>query len=88
MAAATILMAILGCGDAGEACRQVAVAPARYESVSACVAAQDEVLARADIMYPVVSAECRSGGVAAARESEKPKAKPDLRAPMKVASRG
>lgn len=63
MAAATILMAILGCGDAGDACQQVAVVPVRYESVSACVAAQDDVLARADIMYPVVTAQCRADKV-------------------------
>lgn len=88
MAAATILMAILGCGDAGEACQQVAISPVRYETVSACVAAQDEVLARADIMYPVVSAECRSGGVAAALQPAKPETKALLRKPLKVASRG
>ena len=62
MATATILMAILGCGDAGTACDQVSVSPVRYASVSACVAAQDEVLARADVTYPVVTAQCRAQG--------------------------
>lgn len=62
MAAGVILMAILGCGDAGTACEAVTFAPARYESVSACVAAQEDVLARTDIMYPVVVAECRRAG--------------------------
>lgn len=62
MAATTIIMAILGCGDAGTACRPVAVSPVRYESVGACVAAQDDVLAAADVMYPVVTAECRADG--------------------------
>lgn len=62
MTTATILMAILGCGDAGTACEQVAISPVRYTSVSACVAAQDEVLARADVMFPVVTAQCRAAG--------------------------
>lgn len=62
MATATILMAILGCGDAGTACEQVSVSPVQYASVSACVAAQDEVLANADVMYPVVTAQCRVQG--------------------------
>lgn len=62
MASATILMAILGCGDAGTACEQVSVLPVTYASVDACVAAQDDVLARTDIMYPVVTAQCRAAG--------------------------
>ena len=62
MSGATILMAILGCGDAGTSCEQVQILPVRYESVSACVAAQDAVLARADVMYPVVTAQCREAG--------------------------
>lgn len=62
MSGATILMAILGCGDAGTSCEQVQVLPVRYESVSACVAAQDAVLARSDVMYPVVTAQCREVG--------------------------
>lgn len=75
MATATILMALLGCGDAGTACEQVSVSPVRYASVSACVAAQDEVLARADIMYPVVTAQCRVQGDRNAASREAP-AKP------------
>lgn len=78
MAAATILMAILGCGDAGTGCESVAVSPVRYESVSACVAAQDDVLARTDAMYPVVTAECRRDGEATAAnlEIDAPKSRP------------
>lgn len=64
MAAGTILMAILGCGDAGTSCEPVGVSPVRYESVSACVAAQEDVLARTDVMYPVVTAQCRAVGSA------------------------
>lgn len=62
MAATVILMAILGCGEAGGACEPVGMSPVRYESVSACVAAQDEVLAATDVMFPVVTAECRPAG--------------------------
>lgn len=64
MAGTVILMAILGCGDAGTSCEPVGVAPVRYESVSACIAAQDDVLARTDVMFPVVMAECRPSGAA------------------------
>lgn len=71
MATATILMAILGCGDAGTACEEVSVSPVVYSSVSACVAAQDEVLARSDIMYPVVTAQCRPSGSMGAAVGER-----------------
>lgn len=91
MAATAIIMAILGCGDAGTACQPVAVSPVRYENVAACVAAQDEVLAVADVMYPVVTAECRpAGGVAPASltKPDKPVAQPaKARFALKVASR-
>lgn len=72
MATATILMAILGCGDAGTQCEQVSVSPVTYSSVSACVAAQDDVLARSDIMYPVVTAQCRPAGSMQAAVREAP----------------
>ena len=72
MAATTIIMAILGCGDAGTVCQPVAVAPAAYESVSACVAAQDDVLATMDVMYPVVTAQCRRADEATAARLTKP----------------
>ena len=54
-------IAILGCGDAAEACEPVSLAPARYQSAQACVAASEETLARlgADVLYPVVTAQCR-----------------------------
>ena len=72
MAATAIIMAILGCGDAGTACEPVGVAPVRYESVSACIAAQDEVLAASDVMYPVVTAQCRPADAAAPASVKKP----------------
>ncbi len=75
MATATILMAILGCGDAGTACEQVSVSPVRYASVSECVAAQDDVLANSDVMFPVVTAQCRPADGVRPASVEKP-AKP------------
>lgn len=90
MAATTIIMAILGCGDAGAVCEPVAVAPVAYQSVSACVAAQDDVLASVDVMYPVVTAQCRRAGEAKAAdrvEPSEPTAKPaPARAKIRVAA--
>lgn len=86
MAAAVILMAILGCGDAGTDCDTVRISPVRYESVSACVAAQDDVLARADVMFPVVMAECRAAGsVKPASYEAKPVKAPVNKHPAKLA---
>lgn len=91
MAAAAIIMAILGCGDAGTSCEAVGVAPARYESVSACIAAQDEVLAAADVMFPVVTAECRAenGARPAALSPKADRPAEPARAPrIRIATRG
>lgn len=92
MAAAAIIMAILGCGDAGTSCESVGVAPVRYESVSACVAAQDEVLARTDVLYPVVTAECRHVGEAKPASltptEDRPARPAKQRMALKTASRG
>lgn len=88
MATATILMAILGCGDAGTQCEQVGVSPVAYPSVSACVAAQDDVLARSDVMYPVVTAQCRPAGSlnAALRDAPQKRSPATKRLLLKAAS--
>lgn len=53
------VMAILGCADDGQACRQERIEPARYQSASACQAAMDAALMRnTDIAYPVIGAAC------------------------------
>jgi len=90
MAAAVILMAILGCGDAGTSCQPVAVSPVRYQSVGACVAAQGDVLARTDAMYPVVVAECRAEGttVPASLNADERKPTTPRSKPVRMASRG
>lgn len=66
MGPAGFVLAILGCGEADAPCEQVQLAPARYESQAECLAASDEQLARADVPYPVVVAQCRRAGALAA----------------------
>ncbi|MCW3846715.1 hypothetical protein OF829_05650 [Sphingomonas sp. LB-2] len=54
------VMAIMGCDDAGTACRQERVEPIRYESAAQCEAAMPAALGRnTDLDYPVVAAACR-----------------------------
>ena len=54
------VMAILGCGEGDADCAQLALAPARYESQAACLAASETEIARhGDAEYPVVVAQCR-----------------------------
>ena len=56
-------IAIMGCGDGGNACQQARVEPVQYASIAACRAAMPQVLARnSDIDYPVVAAACRANG--------------------------
>ena len=58
------VMAILGCGDDGGACRPERVEPARFTSFAACQAAMPEALMRStDLAYPVVAARCERRGV-------------------------
>lgn len=61
MGPAGFLLAVLGCGEAEAPCAQLALAPARFESEAACIAAQDEALSRfiGGDDYPVVVAQCR-----------------------------
>jgi hypothetical protein len=59
------LIAILGCGEGDDACREVQVAAPRYASEAACTAATAAVLERyVDLAYPSVVAQCRPAGVA------------------------
>lgn len=67
MGPALFVMAILGCGEADNACRQVALAPARYESLDACNAATAAALpGYSDAAFPVVVAQCERADRAAA----------------------
>jgi hypothetical protein len=58
------VMAILGCGEGDAPCRQVAIVEARYQSEAACQAATESELARRDILYPTVVAQCRRADAA------------------------
>ncbi len=54
------VLAIMGCSDDAQACRQVRLEPARYTSQVACQEAMEAALRRAtDIDYPVVEAACQ-----------------------------
>lgn len=58
------VMAILGCGDAQQACEQARVEPARYQSVAQCQAALPIALARhTDLDFPMVSGVCQANGM-------------------------
>ena len=57
------VMAIMGCGDAGEACRQARVEPVRYASAAQCQVAMAEALQRnSDLSFPVITAACQQRG--------------------------
>lgn len=54
------IMAIMGCGDDGGACRQQRVEPVRYESVAQCKEAMSAALLRnTDLEFPLIEANCR-----------------------------
>lgn len=58
------VMAILGCGDDGQQCREQRVEPARYTSIAACQQAISSALVRnTDIEFPVVGAQCQAAGM-------------------------
>ena len=66
MGPAGYLLAILGCGEGEANCQPVAIQPVRYESRAACMAATEAALADAEAAYPVMVADCRPAGTAAA----------------------
>ena len=60
------VIAIMGCGEGDAPCREVQVAPPRYASEAACIAATESVLMRyTDLSYPSVVAQCRPANGAA-----------------------
>lgn len=59
------VMAILGCGESDAPCREVDRVETRYRSEAACLAATGSELARRDILYPTVVAQCRRAGTQA-----------------------
>ncbi|WP_141987744.1 hypothetical protein [Sphingomonas sp.] len=54
------VLAIMGCSDDAQACRQVRLEPVNYTSQVACQEAMEGALRRAtDVDYPVVQAACQ-----------------------------
>jgi hypothetical protein len=65
---ALYVIAILGCGEGEAPCQPVQMVEARYESREACLAATDGALAQvSNLDFPIVVAECRAAGAAAAQ---------------------
>lgn len=59
MGPAYFVIAIMGCGDDGAACRTVAAPAAHYASEQACLAARGDVLmANSDLDFPSLVAQC------------------------------
>ena len=57
------VLAIMGCGDDQSGCAEARVEPVRYATVQQCQAAAPAALARnTDLLFPVISAACRSNG--------------------------
>lgn len=66
------MMAILGCADGGDQCREARVAPVTYASVQACNAAMPDVLARnTDLSFPTIAATCQSNRERAAQRRDR-----------------
>lgn len=60
MGPAYFVLAVLGCGDAETACREVRVLDTHYENGPACMASiNDQLIRNSDIAYPVVMGQCR-----------------------------
>jgi hypothetical protein len=82
---ATFVLAILGCGEGEARCQQVALAPVRYESQAACLAASEDALASADAPFPVLVADCRRAGTQVAVRADEVRL-PEPRRPIRTAS--
>jgi len=86
------VIAILGCGENDQACREVQVAEPRFATQAACAAATGDVLARyaAAVDYPSVVAQCRRDGVrpAVLRGNEVLMPQPNLAPPLRYAAAG
>jgi hypothetical protein len=75
MGPAYFVIAIMGCGDGGTACQQVATPVAHYATEQACLAARDEALmANNDLDFPTLLATCQQ--IAPRETSAKPRPKP------------
>ena len=85
------VIAIMGCGEGDQACREVQVAQPHFATQAACMAATADVLARyADLAYPSVVAQCRRAGTrpAVLRGSDVLLPQPSLGRPTRFAASG
>jgi hypothetical protein len=85
------VIAIMGCGEGDQACREVQVAEPRFATQAACAAATADVLARyTDLAYPSVVAQCRRDGPrpASLRANEVLLPQPSIGRPIRYAAAG
>ena len=85
------VIAIMGCGEGDQACREVRVAEPRFATQAACTAATADVLARyTDLAFPSVVAQCRRDGVrpAVLRGNDVLLPQPSIGRPLRYAAAG
>jgi hypothetical protein len=91
MAPLIYVIAIMGCGEGDQACREVQVADPRFAIQAACAAATADVLARyTDLSFPSVVAQCRRDGPrpASLRGRDVLLPQPAIGRPMRFAAAG
>ncbi len=68
------VMAIMGCGDAGNVCEQARVEPIRYRTALECQAAMPDALARnSDLSFPEITGACQQQGLRTAKAETHPR---------------
>ena len=85
------VIAIMGCGEGDQACREVQVAEPRFATQTACAAATADVLARySELSYPSIVAQCRRDGTrpAVIRGSDVLLPQPSIGQPIHYAAAG
>lgn len=74
MGAFFYVVAIMGCGDGGDTCREARLLPARYATAAQCRAALPARLAEnTDVPFPEIGADCRPVGVQMAEARMRPR---------------
>jgi hypothetical protein len=67
------VIAILGCADGSAQCAPVATVPTHYSSQEACSAATaDALVARSDLDFPTIVAQCNRVGLPAVGSNDQP----------------
>ena len=77
MGPAYYVIAILGCADGSAQCAPVATVPTHYSSQEACSAATaDALIARSDLDFPTIVAQCNRVGLPAVGANDQPSKQP------------